>query len=246
MRIAKGFSVLIINFEGSVVGRHRASGRMGLFPPQSVLIARENSEGPVLFARGEHRAEVIAWPHGAAPILERQVEQSVDPNRFFASMPIAPHFTHAIERYRAAISPGCSFSLPAVMSVVYEVASTLFTSGDTLQLAALPTDLPDTVRDLTERVRSKPNGNWALKEAADMAGYSPFHFSRVFKSIAGYGFHEYVDRCRTEVAAERLCTTDIAVDVIASQCGFGTTQGLRESLKEYLGLVPSELRSIPI
>ena len=42
-----------------------------------------------------------------------------------------------------------------------------------------------------------------------------------------------------------LCTTDNAVDVVASSCGFGTTQGLRESVKEYLGLVPSELRAIP-
>ena len=35
------------------------------------------------------------------------------------------------------------------------------------------------------------------------------------------------------------------VDLVASTCGFGTTQGLRESVKEYLGLVPSELRTIP-
>ena len=78
-----------------------------------------------------------------------------------------------------------------------------------------------------------------------MAGYSPFHFSRVFKNLVGYGFHEYVDRSRTECAVEMLCTTDSAVDVVASSCGFGTTQGLRESVKEYLGLVPSELRAIP-
>ena len=78
-----------------------------------------------------------------------------------------------------------------------------------------------------------------------MAGYSPFHFSRVCKQLVGYGFHEYVDRCRTECAIDMLVSTDSAVDLVASTCGFGTTQGLRESVKEYLGLVPSELRSMP-
>ena len=77
-----------------------------------------------------------------------------------------------------------------------------------------------------------------------MAGYSPFHFSRVFKQIVGYGFHEYVDRCRTAMAVDQLCSTDSPADLIAASCGFGTSHGLRESMKEYLGLVPSELRAM--
>ena len=119
------------------------------------------------------------------------------------------------------------------------------TSSDQVQLAAIPSDLPDTIKDLVSRVRQSPSHGWPLRDAADAAGYSPFHFSRVFKNLVGYGFHEYVDRCRTESAVELLCTTDQPVDLVASTCGFGTTQGLRESVKEYLGLVPSELRTIP-
>jgi AraC family transcriptional regulator len=125
------------------------------------------------------------------------------------------------------------------------VVARLVVGADQVQLAAVPLDLPDTIRDLVAKVRASPSLAWPLKDAADMAGYSPFHFSRVFKNLVGYGFHEYVDRSRTECAVEMLCTTDNAVDVVASSCGFGTTQGLRESVKEYLGLVPSELRSIP-
>lgn len=246
MRVAKGYSLMVINHVGAFVGRIKPTNKLILVPPESLLIVRENTESSFLLARGEHRSEVILWPTAFTPLLERQIEQAVDPNRFLASMPIQPLFVNAMQRFNAAIVPGYPFSLTAVMSVVFEVASTLLSRRDMLQLAALPSDLPETVRDLTNKVRAKPNGSWALKDAADMAGYSPFHFSRVFKAMAGYGFHEYVDRCRTETAAEQLCSTDLAVDVIASNCGFGTTQGLRESLKEYLGLVPSELRSLPL
>jgi AraC-like DNA-binding protein len=63
--------------------------------------------------------------------------------------------------------------------------------------------------------------------------------------LAGFGFHEYVDRCRTETAIEMLCNTDEPIDTVAAMTGFGTTQGLRESVKEYLGLVPSEIRAVP-
>jgi hypothetical protein len=40
-----------------------------------------------------------------------------------------------------------------------------------------------------------------------------------------------------------LLAGEMPLDCVAQACGFGTTQGLRESIKEYLGLVPSELRS---
>ena len=72
-----------------------------------------------------------------------------------------------------------------------------------------------------------------------------FQDVRVFKQMVGYGFHEYVDRCRTELAVNLLVSSNIAVDNVATNAGFGTTQGLRESVRDYLGLVPSEFRSLP-
>ena len=67
----------------------------------------------------------------------------------------------------------------------------------------------------------------------------------MFKAIVGYGFHEYVDRCRTELAVRMLSTTDEPVDIISAEAGFGTAQSLRESVKYHLGLLPSELRAAP-
>src|SRR5947209_15806892 len=34
--------------------------------------------------------------------------------------------------------------------------------------------------------------------------YTTLFRSRVFKQLVGYGFHEYVDRCRTECAIDML------------------------------------------
>jgi transcriptional regulator GlxA family with amidase domain len=162
-----------------------------------------------------------------------------------ACKPIDPYYKEAIDRFNKALAGPPDSVEPLVVSFLYEVCTKIMSSVDQVQLAATPLDLPETIKELITKVRQNPALAWPLKDAADMAGYSPFHFSRVFKNLVGYGFHEYVDRCRTECAVELLVTTEMAVDLVAGTCGFGTTQGLRESVKEYLGLVPSELRAIP-
>jgi AraC-like DNA-binding protein len=206
-------------------------------------------------ARGEHQTQILTWQTGMTPLLDHWIvtrtgtRQSLPPGaaapRQVGCKPIDPHFQDALARYEEAKRGAVEYAEPLMLSVIYEIAARLMVGLDEVQLAAIPITLPETIRELTVRVRQNAALPWPLKEAADAAGYSPFHFSRVFKSLVGYGFHEYVDRCRTECAVEMLCTTDSPVDIVASTCGFGTTQGLRESVKEYLGLVPSELRSVP-
>jgi AraC-like DNA-binding protein len=192
---------------------------------------------------------ILTWPSRATPVLEVWLQgrtgARANAARSVACKPIDPHFQDAYQRFDNAVKGPAETMEPLVLSFLYEVATRLMSSGDQVQLAALPSDLPETVKELIVKVRKNPAAPWPLKDAADMAGYSPFHFSRVFKSLVGYGFHEFVDRSRTECAVEMLVTTESAVDLVASTCGFGTTQGLRESVKEYLGLVPSELRAVP-
>jgi AraC-like DNA-binding protein len=249
--VPQGMNLLCINVKGTLIGRVGSQGRLVLAPPRSLTFIRGNRL-IVQAARGEHQSQFVMWPSVVAPLLEHWIASRVNANRAagmisrnVACKPIDPHFRDAIERLNNAMTEGGDTMEPLIVSVLYEVVSRLMVGMDQVQLAAVPRNLPETIRELIAKVRQNPAAPWPLKDASDMAGYSPFHFSRVFKNLVGYGFHEYVDRCRTECAVELLCTTDHAVDLVASTCGFGTTQGLRESVKEYLGLVPSELRSVP-
>ncbi|HSI72370.1 MAG TPA: helix-turn-helix transcriptional regulator [Fimbriimonas sp.] len=250
--IPSGLNVLCLNLRGTLIGRVGSQGRLVLAPPRSLTFVR-GTRLILQAARGEHHSMLITWPSVVAPLLEHWIASRSGPNRSNGGMmtrnvackPIDPHFKDAVERMEKAIEAGGDTLEPLIVSVLYEVVARMMIGMDQVQLAAIPLTLPETIKELVAKVRTNPAAPWPLKDAADMAGYSPFHFSRVFKSMVGYGFHEYVDRCRTECAVEMLCTTDHAVDLVASTCGFGTTQGLRESVKEYLGLVPSELRSVP-
>ena len=245
--VPSGVNALVLNMSGTLLVRAAPSGRLILIPPRSLTFIRPGRL-VVQAARGDHESLLVTWPTRATPVLEYWLNSrngAKAGNRSIACKPIDPHFLGAFDRFNGAIKGSSDAVEPLVISVLYEVVARLMSSGDQVQLAALPLELPETIRDLIAKVRKNPAAPWPLKDAADMAGYSPFHFSRVFKSIVGYGFHEFVDRSRTECAVEMLVTTESAVDLVASTCGFGTTQGLRESVKEYLGLVPSELRSVP-
>lgn len=241
-------SGLCINLKGTFIAPRSGSHnhKLILVPPRSLTYIRGGTRMIVQAARGDHSSQILTWLTGMTPLLEHFVTSTTAKSgsgpRSVACKPIDPHFITALARFEQAKATH-EYAEPLMLSVIYEMVAKLVVGSDEVQLAAIPADLPETIRVLTERVRKNPSGGWPLKEAADAAGYSPFHFSRVFKSLVGYGFHEYVDRCRTETAVEMLVTTDSPVDLVASTTGFGTTQGLRESVKEYLGLVPSELRT---
>jgi AraC-like DNA-binding protein len=212
-------------------------------------------KGPVrlsaLAARGDHRLQMLSWLSSTLPSLDQWLQthapsrNSQGHSRYVGCKPIDPDFVETIKRFEEAKSEKTEITEPLLLSVVYESVGRIMVGGDEMQLSPLPAELPEAIERLSIAVRENPAGNWSLAEASNMASYSPFHFSRVFKQLVGYGFHEYVDRCRTELAVGMLVSTDIAVDNVATNAGFGTTQGLRESVRDYLGLVPSEFRSLP-
>lgn len=243
-------NAVLINTKGTIMLRTSSRNRLVLVPPRSFTYLR-SSRLIVQAARGDHSSHLISWPTAAMPLLEnwlisRQVNRAErGPSRVIASQPIDHAFRGTLDRFSAAIESITEITEPLIASFLFEVVSQLISTADQFSLTGVPLGLPDTMRDLVAKVIASPHTPWPLKDAADLAGYSPFHFSRVFKNLVSYGFHEYVDRCRTEKAVAMLISTDIPVDAVATAAGFGTTQGLRESVKEYLGLNPSELRSVP-
>ncbi|MCC7230648.1 MAG: helix-turn-helix transcriptional regulator [Fimbriimonadaceae bacterium] len=251
LSVAPGVNVLGINAEGAIIARSAQASRIVIVPPQSIFYIKGPVRLSALVARGEHCLNLLSWSSTSMPILDHwtssygQNRSSKGQIRNVGCKPINPNFVASMSRFDEAKSSPSELMEPLLLSVIWECVARIMVGGDEMQLSPIPFDLPEPLLKLAEAVRRNPSGTWSLKEASDMARYSPFHFSRVFKQLVGYGFHEYVDRCRTELAVEMLVSNDSPVDLVANLAGFGTTQALRESIREYLGLVPSEFRSLP-
>lgn len=246
--VPHGVSALCFNTQGTLLTRIAPTGQVMIIPPRSVTYMRGGTTMLVQAARGEHVVEAFSWSQSLTPLLDQWAlgrATSKNGMRQVACRPIDPNLVDAYDRFEAARTGPREIAEPMLLSAAYQLIGDLMMTSDEVQVAPTPGDISDVLKDLITQVRATPSMGWPLRDAANAAGYSPFHFSRVFKQQVGYGFHEFVDRCRTEAAVQQLLNTETNVDLIASSSGFGTTQALRESIKEYLGLVPSELRSVP-
>jgi transcriptional regulator GlxA family with amidase domain len=82
----------------------------------------------------------------------------------------------------------------------------------------------------------------ALRDLAAHARMSVRTFTRHFRSETGLSPAQWLLQQRTDHARLLLETTDLTVDQIARQAGFGTTAALRQQLHQRIGVAPSTYR----
>ena len=86
------------------------------------------------------------------------------------------------------------------------------------------------------------NENLSLVSVAEFAGYSPFHFHRIFKYITGETLNEYVTRKRIEKSAADLIHTDHSITDIGYTHGFDSNSSFSRAFKRYYGCSPGRFR----
>ena len=83
-----------------------------------------------------------------------------------------------------------------------------------------------------------------LDELADKAGYSKYHFSRIFKKHCRASFVDYLNRRRVRAAELLLVNEDISVTDAAMQVGFSSLSTFNRVFREHKGCTPSEFRRL--
>lgn len=87
------------------------------------------------------------------------------------------------------------------------------------------------VRDLAQPL--------SLRAVAEMSGFSPFHFHRIFKALVGETPNKFVKRLRLERSlylmshAPRQSLTDVAL-----HCGFSSSSDFSRSFRQHFGQAP--------
>lgn len=83
-----------------------------------------------------------------------------------------------------------------------------------------------------------------LAELAAIAGFSPYHFHRVFQHVTGEAPKEYLRRLRLERAVYRLKVSPDSVLQIALEAGFATHETFTRAFARQFGIKPSEFRGV--
>lgn len=84
--------------------------------------------------------------------------------------------------------------------------------------------------------------NLTLEQAAEIAGFSKYHFSRLFKEFTGITFQEYLTRQRIRHAEELLTDSKISITDIALASGFSSVSNFNRSFQMYNHCSPSQFR----
>lgn len=80
------------------------------------------------------------------------------------------------------------------------------------------------------------------QEAANVAGYSKYHFLRIFKTAVGMDFSRYVNQVRLDQAALLLKTTSLSVTEIALTVGFSDSAYFTKRFREAYHITPLAFR----
>src|SRR5207249_3454628 len=97
------------------------------------------------------------------------------------------------------------------------------------------------VRQLTDYIRAHLSEDLSLDALAQQAGFSPYHFARVFRRTMGESPHHYVLRQRLE-KAQRLLNEPVPLAHVALESGFANQSHFTRTFKRHLGLTPGAYR----
>lgn len=81
-----------------------------------------------------------------------------------------------------------------------------------------------------------------LKEVAEKAFLSPYHFHRIFKAVTDETLANYLRRLKLEYAAQQLFYNEEAVTEIALELGFSSSQSFAKAFRHYFGISATDIR----
>jgi AraC family transcriptional regulator len=81
---------------------------------------------------------------------------------------------------------------------------------------------------------------------AAVANFSPFHFMRVYRVLAGESLGTTVQRLRLVRAAHLLFASSAPISEVAGRVGFETPQAFARAFRQHFGVAPSEARTVNV
>jgi transcriptional regulator GlxA family with amidase domain len=98
-------------------------------------------------------------------------------------------------------------------------------------------------RGLQAWIVSNPQKDLSVEQLAERMSMSPRNFSRLFCQEIGLTPAKFVERVRLEAAKNMMLQTDLPMESVAVNCGFGNAEQMRRTFQRLLKTTPQEHRS---
>lgn len=84
----------------------------------------------------------------------------------------------------------------------------------------------------------------SLDRLADVAGYSKYHFSRIFKQYNSMSYLQYINARRTKAAEHLLLDPNLSITDVAMQAGFKSLTTFNRIFKEIKHCTPTDFKKL--
>lgn len=105
-----------------------------------------------------------------------------------------------------------------------------------------PAALDKKINSICHYIAENCEKDLSLDRISDMAGFSPYYFSRKFKRLTNNTFIEYLAKQRIKKAQMLLSDFSLSMTDIAYQSGFKSISTFNRAFLKYKGCSPSEYR----
>ena len=139
-----------------------------------------------------------------------------------------------IEEEQSNAAPASGMILHAALSMILSLLFRKMSEDQTAKLAVN--------EYLLAYVEKNCCNHMLIHEIAQKCGYTPEHFSRIFKKYTGKSPVSYIMECRINKAKELLLKTDQSVESILFECGFSNRTAFFKKFFEFVGATPLQFR----
>lgn len=98
------------------------------------------------------------------------------------------------------------------------------------------------IQKVTYYIETNLDDEFQIEQLARIAGYSPFHFCRVFRLYVGESAISYAVRLKLERAAREMISAEKSVIEIALDAGYKTPTGFLKAFKQRFGMTPTDYK----
>jgi AraC family transcriptional regulator len=98
------------------------------------------------------------------------------------------------------------------------------------------------IRLAVELMHAHMHRELSLEEIASAAHLSPFHFSRLFKKLAGATPHAYLASLRAARARDLLAETDLSITEVGARVGYMSSSHFSKAFRQSTGISPRAYR----
>jgi AraC-like DNA-binding protein len=101
------------------------------------------------------------------------------------------------------------------------------------------------IASVISAMRKQPEQPLTLDQQAEIAGFSPFHFARLFRDLIGIPPGEYQTALRFARGKDLLLRTDASVTDICYEIGFESLGTFSSRFRQLVGVSPQQYRRMP-